>query len=117
MDELRWMDAVGQAELVRRGEIAPVELVEAACERVQELNPALNAVIAPRLERAQAEAAERAHGDVAFAGVPFLTKDMGAFTAGDLMAFGLRPMRELGWRPKRDSAYWRRLRSAGFVDL
>jgi amidase len=117
MDELRWMDAVGQAELVRSGEITPLELVEAACERVQELNPTLNAVIAPRLERARAEAAERTHGDGAFAGVPFLTKDIGAFTAGDPMAFGLRPLRELGWCPKRDSAYWRRLRTAGFVDL
>jgi amidase len=111
------MDAVGQAELVRSGEIAPVELVEAACERVQELNPALNAVIAPRLERAREEAAERTPGDAAFAGVPFLTKDMGAFTAGDPMAFGVRAMRELGWRPRRDGGYWRRLRTAGFVDL
>ena len=62
MDELRWMDAVGQADLVRSGELAPVELVEAACGRVQELNPALNAVIAPRLERARAEVAERTYG-------------------------------------------------------
>ena len=117
MDELRWIDAVGQAELVRSGEIAPVELVEAACGRVQELNPALNAVIAPRLERARAEAAERTHDDAPFAGVPFLTKDMGAFTAGDPIAFGVRALREVGWRPKQDSAYWRRLRTAGFVDL
>ena len=101
VDELRWIDAVGQAELVRSGEIAPVELVEAACGRVQELNPTLNAVIAPRLERARAEAAERTHGDAAFTGVPFLTKDMGAFTADDPIAFGVRALRELGWRPKR----------------
>jgi len=111
------MDAVGQAELVRSGELAPVELVEAACGRVQEFNPTLNAVVSPRLERARAEAAERTRDEAAFAGVPFLTKDMGAFTAGDPIAFGVRALRELGWCPKRDSAYWRRLRGAGFVDL
>jgi amidase len=111
------MDAVGQAELVRSGELAPVELVEAACGRVQEFNPTLNVVVSPRLERARAEAAERTRDEAAFAGVPFLTKDMGAFTAGDPIAFGVRALRELGWCPKRDSAYWRRLRGAGFVDL
>ena len=39
MTELTWLDATAQAELVRRGEISPVELAEAAIERIQRVNP------------------------------------------------------------------------------
>ena len=38
-------DAIGLAELVRKGEVHPTELVEAAIERIERYNPALNAVI------------------------------------------------------------------------
>ncbi len=38
-------DAIGLAELVRRKEVIPLELVEAAIERIERLNPSLNAVI------------------------------------------------------------------------
>ncbi len=39
MEELWGSDATEQAELVRRGEVKPVELVEAAIARVERLNP------------------------------------------------------------------------------
>src|SRR5439155_16449455 len=42
--ELARFDAVGQAELVRRGEVSPAELLEAAVERIEALNPVINAV-------------------------------------------------------------------------
>ena len=38
-------DALGLAELVRKREVTPVELVEAAIERIERHNPALNAVV------------------------------------------------------------------------
>ena len=51
-DELALLDATGQAELVRTGEVTPVELTDAAIERVEALNPTLNAVVTPMFERA-----------------------------------------------------------------
>ncbi len=39
------MDAIAQADLVCRKEVRPIELVEAAIERIERLNPKLNAVI------------------------------------------------------------------------
>jgi hypothetical protein len=42
-----FLDATAQAELVRRKEVRSVELVEAAIERIERLNPTLNAVVTP----------------------------------------------------------------------
>lgn len=44
-DELAFVDGLGQAELVRTGEVTSTELVEAAIDRIQKVNPRLNAVV------------------------------------------------------------------------
>ncbi|MCU0979263.1 MAG: amidase [Pirellulaceae bacterium] len=66
-------DAVALADLVRRGEVSPLELTEAAIARVEKVNGALNAMQLARYERALAEAATKRKG--LFAGVPTLMKD------------------------------------------
>ena len=38
-------DAMALGELVRKGEIGPVELLEATVQNIEEFNPKLNAVI------------------------------------------------------------------------
>lgn len=50
------MDATAQAELVRRKEVQPKELIEAAIERIERLNPTLNAVVTPMYEEALSQA-------------------------------------------------------------
>ena len=50
------LDATGQAELVHRGEVQPLELIDAAIARIERINPALNAVITPLFDRARAQA-------------------------------------------------------------
>ena len=55
-DDTAWLDATGQAELVRTKEVSPSELVAAAIARIEKLNPELNAVIHELFERAQREA-------------------------------------------------------------
>ena len=50
-DDFVYLDATAQAELVRTKEIQAVELVEAAIERIENLNPRLNAVITPMYEQ------------------------------------------------------------------
>ncbi|MEK7692919.1 MAG: amidase, partial [Chloroflexota bacterium] len=47
------LDATAQAELVRRREASPLELVDAAIDRVERVNPRLNAVITPMFELAR----------------------------------------------------------------
>ena len=50
------LDATAQAALVRNGAISPIELVDLALARIDTRNPALNAVIHRRDERARAAA-------------------------------------------------------------
>lgn len=71
------LDAVGQAELVRRGEVSVVELVEAGLERSAAMNPLIHAVVTTDVEGARARA--RSVGTGPFAGVPFLFKDLVAY--------------------------------------
>lgn len=74
-DPLAGLDATAQADLVRRGEATPQELVEAAIRRIETLNPGLNAVVTPLYERARAEARQPLPPGP-FAGVPYLLKDL-----------------------------------------
>lgn len=74
-------DAMGLAALVRKGEVSPVDLVEAAIERVERHNPALNAVVHKAYDEARKTAAG-ALPDGPFRGVPFLIKDLGAKVTG-----------------------------------
>ena len=113
--ELATLDAVAQAELVRRGELTPAELVDAAISRIEKLNPELNAVITPLYEKAreQARAADLPRGP--FRGVPFLVKDAVCHTAGDSFHCGMRFLRELGWVETHDTYLAARFRAAGFV--
>jgi amidase len=41
-DDFANLDATAQADLVRTGEVSPLELVDAAINRVEKLNPQLN---------------------------------------------------------------------------
>src|SRR5262245_16349195 len=90
-DELSLLDATAQAALVRSGEVTARELVETAIERIEMLNPTLNAVVTPIFE----EALERA--DVAsgpFAGVPYLVKDLACEVQGVRFTEGSRFLAE-----------------------
>ncbi len=114
-DALASLDATAQAELVRRGEVKPLELVEAAIARAERVNPQLNAVIHPLYDKARAAAVstDLPHGP--FRGVPFLVKDAVCHTAGDPYHCGMRVLKEHGYRAKTDTELARRFRAAGFV--
>ena len=112
--ETTWLDATAQADLVRRGEVGPLDLVEAAIARIEALNPQLDAVIRTRFDRARVEAAGPLP-DGPFRGVPILFKDLGCFVAGEPTAFGLGPLRELAWPVTSYLA--EQFLAAGFVPL
>jgi len=110
------LDATGQAELVRRTEVKPQELVEAAIARAEKLDPQLNAVILPRYDEARGKAA----GDLPdgpFRGVPFLLKDLGANFAGWPNHNGMRALKKAGWTTPVDAHLASRFAAAGFVTL
>ena len=81
LEELAFLDATAQAELVQKKEVKAIELVEAAIERIERVNPELNAVITPMYDLAR-EAATGKIPDGPFSGVPFLLKDILAEYAG-----------------------------------
>ncbi len=115
-DDLTWLDATAQAELVRRGTASPVELVEAAIARIERVNPQLNAVIIPLFEKARAQAAGPPPAGP-FRGVPFLLKDLICFTAGDPHHMGTRFLRDAGFVAPLDTYLAEKFRAAGFVCL
>jgi amidase len=106
-------DAVGLADLVRRGEVSPDELLEAAIERVEQRNPAVNAVTMPLHDHAR-EAIGAGLPDGPFRGVPFLMKDLTASIAGVPMTRGSRFFADAP-PPPADSEHVARLRRAGLV--
>ncbi len=112
---LALLDATAQAELVARGELKPIELVDAAIERIERVNPQLNAVIHPLFEKARAEATSPALARGPFRGVPFVVKDAVCTTAGDPYHAGMRFLKRHAYRAPHDSELARRFRAAGFV--
>ena len=110
------MDATAQAELVRSGAASAAELIEAAIERIERVNPSINAVIGERYERARAEAG-RAQPPGPFAGVPFLVKDLGLTMRGEPYHAGTRFLKELGYVATEDSYLAEKFRAAGFITL
>lgn len=111
-EEFAFMDATGQAELVRQKQVNPIELVESAIERIERLNPKLNAVITPMYEQAR-EAANGVLPDGPFRGVPFLLKDLQASFAGIRLACGSKFLSD--FVPDHDSELVIRLKRAGLV--
>jgi amidase len=112
-DELMFRPAGELASLVRSGHLAARELVTASLERIEALDPALNAFIEVDAERALEAAGEIHRGDGRpFAGVPVAIKG-NVPAAGYCMNFGSRFLG--GHRPEYSAYLVRRLREAGFV--
>ena len=114
MDEFAFEDATAQADLVRRKEVSPTELVGAAIERIERLNPTLNAVIHPLFEQAMETA--RAPEPGPFSGVPFLFKDLAAECRGAPLADG-SGFAAGRYISRADSELVRRYKTAGLVIL
>jgi amidase len=110
------MDATAQAELVSSGEASPSELVEAAIERVEEVNPELNAVIHDLSEEGR-EVARGPLPDGPFKGVPFLLKDIGATFAGQPFHLGMQVLKDADFRAPMDTFLAQRFREAGLVTI
>jgi amidase len=107
-------DALGLAELVRRREVSPTELIEEAIRRIEAVNPRINAIIHKMYDRAR-QTAGRALPEGPFTGVPFLIKDLLATYAGEPMRHGSRSMRD--YVPDHDSELVKRFKATGVITL
>ncbi len=109
-------DATELASLVRSGAASPIELVDDAIERVQRLDPSINAVIHERFEAARAEAGGTIP-DGPFRGVPFLVKDLGCEIAGEPHTMGNQALKHAGVRATRNSYLYDSIRACGLITL
>jgi aspartyl-tRNA(Asn)/glutamyl-tRNA(Gln) amidotransferase subunit A len=118
--DLRELTLAEVASLVRRKEASPVELVEGYLERVEALNPSLNAYISVAADEAM-RSARQAEDDVArgrdlglLHGVPLAIKDLFA-TRGLRTTGGSKILAD--WVPEEDAHVVSRLRQAGAILL
>ncbi|HVJ55086.1 MAG TPA: amidase family protein [Aliidongia sp.] len=120
LDQLVEKSAVELRRLIGRKEISPVELLEASIARIEQVNPAINAMVALDLDRARdsARAAERAvlRGEALgpLHGLPLGVKDLSE-TAGLRTTFGSLLYKD--HVPATDEAVVARMRAAGGIVL
>jgi amidase len=105
-------DATALAELVRRREVHPRELVEAAIERIEQVDPQLNAVVHRMYDQARA-AAQGELPDGPFRGVPFVVKDLDGWLAGEPYTQGCRMSKD--FVPDEDAEIIARMKRTGVV--
>ncbi len=105
-------DALGLAAAVRRGEVSPGELLDAALARAEALNPTLNALTRLAPEVARRRIAEGLP-EGPFRGVPFLLKDLGCEAAEFPANNGSRLL--AGTTYPADSHLYERLAAAGLA--
>ena len=106
-------DALGLADLVRRNEVTPEDLLEAAIERVESRNPAINAVTMKLYDHARSAIAEELP-DGPLRGVPYLMKDLSSAIAGVKMTRSSKFFADTPASPI-DSEHVKRLKRAGLV--
>jgi len=119
-DELVDYDALAIGELIRKGEVKPDKVLEITIERIERVNPKLNAVIHKVYDEAREAAgnwsselrAGRA-ADVVFCGVPFLLKDLIAECEGVPFHEGCLAVK--GYVSKIDSELVKRQKAGGLI--
>jgi amidase len=118
MSDVAFAGIVRQAEMVRRGDVTPTELVELYLERIERIDPQLNSyrVVLPERARADAKRVEERLADGAgdrmpLAGVPIALKDTEDLD-GEVTTWGTAAFDEPA---TADGEMVRRLREAGAV--
>jgi amidase len=114
--ELAFAGIARQAELIRDGTVSPAELTDVYLDRIERLDPELNAFRVVFAERARAEAKQasarrQAGGERPLLGVPVAVKD-NVHVAGEATAMGSNAY---GPPAAADSEVVRRLKAAGAI--
>ena len=110
-DEWARHDATALADRVRAGEVTPAELAAQAAAGIARTDPALSAVVEVFADVVADPLRDGMNAGGAFAGVPYLMKDLGPTLKGRLQEMGSLLMR--GNRATADSYLAGRIRQAG----
>lgn len=105
-------DALGLAELVAKRQVTPLELLDAVRQRVETLNPKLNAFCHLFFDKAEAQIKQGLPAGP-FRGVPFALKDLGQYLAGTITSSGSRVWKNAV--AEADSTLVERYKQAGLV--
>lgn len=113
MTDVASIDATAQAALVASNEVTPAELLEAAIERIESVNPVTNAVVTTLYDQAEQTLSQPLPAGP-FTGVPFLLKDGGGVGyAGTPLTSGSRYLAD--YISPEDGELTRRYKAAGLV--
>jgi len=108
-EEYKSYDLVGLSQLVAKGDVSPVEMIETAIREIEALNPKLNAVVVTQFEAALDEIKNRKDMP-RFLGMPYLAKDLHAPVKGLPLANGSKLLQ--GQVFDFDSTTFSRIRAA-----
>jgi amidase/6-aminohexanoate-cyclic-dimer hydrolase len=103
-------DAVAWAQRIRQGEVTATEVVDAATQRAEAVNPRINAIAVKLYERAR-DRASKLLGSGSLAGVPWAMKDLGQSMKDVPLTNGSRAF--VGFVGSEDSVLVRRYEAAG----
>ena len=114
LSEYAALDGTALAAAIARGDYSREEVVSAAIDAIEALNPRLNAVVMKNYEHAL-DLSAAADVNNPFTGVPFLIKDVNVFTEDMPTTFSCRFFE--GAAPRPDSEIVKRWRAAGLVPM
>ncbi len=118
MNEPHELSAVDAVNLIRSGQLSPVELLDACLDQIDRVDPAVNAMVIRADERARAEAAEAADRQAAgqdlgpLHGLPVAIKDLQA-TEGITTTYGAEGFADNV--PTADAGIVAKVRAAGGI--
>jgi amidase len=116
-DDTRWLDATAQAELVASGKVTPLEMVNAAIERVERYDGALNALTYRWFDAARQLASSSELPEGPFRGVPYLLKDLYAAEAGKPLSNGSKAYKAADYVSTEDSTLVARYKASGLISI
>ena len=116
-DDTRWLDATAQAELVTSGKVTPLEMVNAAIERVERFDGALNALTYRWFDAARQLASSSELPEGPFRGVPYLLKDLYAAEAGKPLSNGSKAYKAADYVSTEDSTLVARYKASGLISV
>lgn len=111
-DDYQNYDALGLAQLVKSGDVSAEELLQAAIQRAEVVNPKINAIVTPLHDYAR-EQIRNGLPDGPFTGVPFLLKDLLCALEGTPLSNGSNAFK--GQISPSDSELTRRFKQSGVV--
>ncbi|MGP3955060.1 amidase [Nonomuraea sp. 3N208] len=116
MSELHYLSATELAHLIRTKQVSAVEVVQACLDRIEDVNPRVNAIVTLVAEQALAAAksADAREPDAPLHGLPVAHKDL-VDTAGIRTTYG-SPL-FAGNVPGQDDLIVQRLRAAGAITI